>query len=129
MSAEYRPVPVSSAEAIAEEYGKSIVIIFAHDPAFGLVHTTTYGVTPNDKQWAAQGGVIATRALGALPELATEFEDYRAQRIRVLTEALKRAALGLRNQVEFNIVPDSYKQECADIATDFERLIADGGNA
>ncbi len=41
-----------------------------------------------------------------------------------LLEALKRAAQGLRNQVEFGIVPDSYKCECSDIAADFESIIA-----
>ena len=85
----YKPVPVEAAKAIAEQYDKSIVIVFSHDPAYGLVHTTTYGSDPQNKAWAAQGGEIATRALGGLTDLASDFEDYRLAQAKALLAALK----------------------------------------
>jgi hypothetical protein len=84
----YEPVPVEAARAIAEKYGKSIVIIFAHDPVHGVLHTTTYGTDPQNKEWAAKGGEIGTKALGALREAATDFEDYRLEQARALLSAL-----------------------------------------
>lgn len=86
---DYKPVPVQAARAIAEEYEKSIVIVFAYDPVHGRLHTTTYGNDPQNRAWAAQGGEIATRALGGLTELSTEFEDYRLSQARKLLAALK----------------------------------------
>ncbi len=92
----YKPVPVEAAREIAEKYDKSIVIVFSHDPVHGLMHTTTYGSDPQNKAWAAQGGEIATRALGGLTELATDFEDYRLAQAKKLLAALK----GVMAQVE-----------------------------
>ncbi len=86
---EYVPIPAVAAKEIADRYQKSIVIIFAHDPVHGLVHTTTYGVREQDKEWAAIGGEIATRALGGMPEAGTCFEDYRIVRMRRAEQALK----------------------------------------
>lgn len=74
---DYKPVPVAEAKQIAERYDKSIVVIAAWDPVFGLLHTTTYGVSANDKDHAADAGVIVARALGTVPELAHFFEDFR----------------------------------------------------
>ncbi len=88
---EYKPVPVEAARAIADKYAKSIVIIFAHDPVHGCLHTTTYGRNPQEKAWAAQGGEIATKALGGIREASTDFEDYRLQQARNLLEALRDA--------------------------------------
>lgn len=93
---EYTPVPVEAAKDIAEKYGKSIVIIFSHDPIHGLLHTTTYGTDPQNKAWAAQGGEIATKALGGITELSTEFEDYRLAQANALLSALK----GVMKQIE-----------------------------
>lgn len=87
----YQPVPVEAARAIAEQYAKSVVIIFAHDPEHGHLHTTTYGRNPQEKAWAAQGGEIATKALGGITELATDFEDYRLTQAKNLLAALKSA--------------------------------------
>jgi hypothetical protein len=89
----YIPVPVEAAKAIAEQYGKSIVIVFSHDPVYDLLHTTTYGTDPQNKAWAAQGGEIATKALGAVVELKTDFEDYRLSQAKALLTALKLAIL------------------------------------
>ena len=73
----YKPVPVAEARRISETYGKSVVLIFAWDPAHGMLHSTTYGRNEQEKEWAAQGGEIGARALGGMPELGTDFEDYR----------------------------------------------------
>lgn len=86
---EYKPVPVETAKAIAEQFDKSIVIVCCYDPAHGLLHTTTYGSDPQNKAWAAQGGEIAYRALGGLPEAATTFEDCRLTEAKKLLYALK----------------------------------------
>jgi hypothetical protein len=85
----YKPIPVEEAKAIAEQYDKSIVIIFSHDPVYGLLHTTTFGSGPQEKEWAAQGGEIATRALGGVVELKTDFEDYRLAQAQNLLRVLK----------------------------------------
>ncbi len=87
----YKPVPVATAKAIAEEFDKSIVIICAHDPVFGLLHVTTYGTDPQNKAWAAKGGEIANAALGGLRQAATDFEDYRLIQAHKLLAALKEA--------------------------------------
>lgn len=93
---EYTPVPVEAAKNIAEKFGKSIVIVFSHDPIHGMMHTTTYGVDPQDKAWAARGGEIATKALGGILELKTDFEDYRLAQAKALLSALK----GVMKQIE-----------------------------
>ncbi len=85
----YEPVPVEAARAVAEKYGKSIVIIFAHDPVHGLLHTTTYGDNPQNKAWAAKGGEIASKALGGVLDESTHFEDYRLQQAQMLLGALE----------------------------------------
>jgi hypothetical protein len=88
---DYKPVPVEEAKAIAERYDKSIVIIFCHDPVHGYMHTTTYGTDPQNKAWAAEGGEIATRALGGLTDLSIGFEDYRLTQAQKLLYGLKTA--------------------------------------
>ncbi len=87
----YIPVPVEAAKDIAERFQKSIVIIFAHDPVHGQIHTTTFGVSAQEKLWAAQGGEIATKALGGVTELSVEFQDYRLEQARKLANVLKEA--------------------------------------
>ena len=88
---EYLPVPVEAAQYIAQKFDKSIVIISAWDPIHGLLHTTTYGVTPADKESAAIGGEIACKALGGLREASTNFEDFRLDQAKKLLAALKSA--------------------------------------
>jgi hypothetical protein len=88
MKDAYRPVPVQVARTIAEEYQKSCVIVLAYDPVYGLLHTTTYGSDPENKAWAAQGGQIAAKALGTLPEKNVDFEDYRLDQSKKLLSAL-----------------------------------------
>ena len=89
MAEPYKPVPVATAREIAEKFDKSIVIILTHDPVHGLMHTTTYGTDPHNKAWAAQGGEIASKALGGVLDQSTQFEDYRLSTALELREALK----------------------------------------
>ncbi len=86
----YKPIPTAEAKTLAGHYDKSIVIIFAWDPVHGLIHTTTYGVSEQDKDWAAKGGEIATAALGGVVPAKIDFEDYRITRIRVLEAEVAR---------------------------------------
>jgi hypothetical protein len=73
----YTPVPVTAAATIAREYRKSIVVIAAWDPEHGLLHMTTFGVSPQEKQWAATAGEIVSAALGCSPSEKICFEDFR----------------------------------------------------
>lgn len=74
---EYKSVPVSEAQIIAEKYEKSVIISCAWDPKFGLLHTTTFGRDQQEKEWAAKGGEIVTKALGGLPLAGVRYEDFR----------------------------------------------------
>ena len=77
MKKEYIPIPVHAAKNLSEKYAKSCVIIAAWDPVHGLLHTTTYGRNDTEREWAAKGGEIVARALGAEPILGTRNEDFR----------------------------------------------------
>ncbi len=88
-ASDYVPVPVEAAARIATDYAKSIVIIWAWDPVAGVIHTTTYGTGAKEKQWAAVGGELGTKALGGALELAAHFQDYRLDLIRKLVAALR----------------------------------------
>src|SRR6185436_632488 len=94
-------------------YKKSIVLIFAYDPDFGTLHTTTYGTDPQNKAWAAQGGEIGTKALGGLREQATEYEDYRLSLARSLLKSLIliRSLIGTRLQVVTSSPEDAKSAE------------------
>lgn len=74
---KYKPVPVKVAMDIAKGFDKSIVVINAWDPVYGLLHTTTFGVEERDKQWAAQAGEITAVALGAGLDKAKYYENFR----------------------------------------------------
>lgn len=74
---DYKPIPVKAAVDIAKGYDKSVVIIVAWDPIHGLLHTTTFGITDAEKQWAATGGEIINKALGGMPALGVTYEDFR----------------------------------------------------
>lgn len=97
---EYKAIPVKTAKEIADHFDKSIVIIFSYDPIYGMLHTTTYGNGPQDKIDAAQGGEIATKALGGITELRKDFQDYRLEVANRLLNALK---IGIRIFKENNI--------------------------
>lgn len=89
----YIAVPVSAAAEIAERFGKSMVIINAWDPTFDVLHTTTYGVTAEDKIRAADGGRIAAKALDADLLQAHVFQDFRLDVARTVLAVLKTVAI------------------------------------
>lgn len=94
---EYKPVPVEAAQTIADQYGKSIVIVYSWDAQYGLLHTTTYGLGPQNKAWAAAGGEIGAKALGAVTELSLYSEDYRLKVAKDLYTAMKEVAFEARS--------------------------------
>lgn len=87
-SDQYRPVPVSAAKAVGQQYAKSIVVILSWDPLHEKLHTTTWGLTENDKHMAALGGELAATALGFDLFRGTKFEDFRAVEARLLQAIL-----------------------------------------
>ena len=76
MPASHLPIPVEVAARIAADFAKSQVVILAYDPARELTYTTTFGVSPWDKENAAAAGTIATLAVGGDLSKKQTFEDY-----------------------------------------------------
>lgn len=76
MDENYKPVPVSVAQAIALTYDKSQVVVLTYDPVYQCTHTTTFGVEPFDKENAAAAGEICTKAIGADLSKKQTFEDF-----------------------------------------------------
>ncbi|MCL4295751.1 MAG: hypothetical protein KJ077_08490 [Anaerolineae bacterium] len=61
---DYKEVPISAAQQIAEEFDKDQVIIVTWDAAHQVQHVTTYGKSRRDSAQAAQGGNFVKEALG-----------------------------------------------------------------
>lgn len=76
---KYQAIPVKEARNISDKYAKAIVIINTWDTQFGLLHTTTYGVSEVQKHQAAKGGEIAAKALNADLDLANYYQDFRIE--------------------------------------------------
>jgi hypothetical protein len=72
----HTPIPVEVAKQIATDFNKQIVVVLAYENESGLMHTTTYGVSPFDKENAAAAGEICTKALGFDLGKKQTFEDY-----------------------------------------------------
>jgi len=95
----YRPVPVNVAREISERFEKSMVVIGTYDSKHDMLHTTTYGVEPKDKENAADWGeLFAGLVCGEGFERRQVFEDYRfldqgarAQKIEHLVRACRAA--------------------------------------
>lgn len=91
--APYQPIPVEVAACVGEKFGKTIVIVCAWDPVYGVIHTTTWGKAPLEKHQAAAGGAIAARALGSDLSRMSSFEDFRdgpcAEARAIMDEARK----------------------------------------
>jgi hypothetical protein len=77
MSEEFKPIPVAAAKSIAEQFDKAMVIINAYDEKHEMNATATYGVTPQQKEIAADAGERTAKALGSAIEAKTTFEDFR----------------------------------------------------
>lgn len=89
-NAGYKPVAVSVAKYISRVYDKSIVIINTWDSVHRLLHTTTYGKTLQQCQWAAKGGEIAAAALGADLSKKQVFEDLPKDKMKKIISELNR---------------------------------------
>jgi len=89
----YVAVPVAAAAEIAERFSKSMVIINAWDSTFDILHTTTFGVTADDKIRAADGGRIAAKALDADLLQARVFQGFRLDTARAVLAVLKTVAI------------------------------------
>ena len=87
----YVPVPVTAAKHIAESFAKSIVVINAWDPDHKVMHTTTYGVSPEDKVHAARGGEMTAEALGMVLTQSRMHEDFRTQHNAAREKAMQEA--------------------------------------
>lgn len=73
---EYKPIPVSAAKRIAEEFDKNQVIIVAWDREFGREHVTTYGKTKKECDEAAIGGNFVKKALGWVSENTIDHNEW-----------------------------------------------------
>ena len=106
---EYKDVPVDAAKCIATFYDKSIVIIACWDREHNKLHTTTYGVLPEDKVSAAKGGEIVAAALGTDLTQKQDYEDFRhdfdAGRQTAMLEAIQKHVIDLRDMANRVISP------------------------
>lgn len=109
---EYIRVPVEAAKDIALKFQKNSVIICSWDAKHELLHTTTYGVTPEDKVNAADGGETCASALGMDLARGQWFEDFRvydAAKAKVLREAAQKYLPELKRMAAQVISPkDNY---------------------
>lgn len=109
----YKPIPVETARQIAREFDKQIVIICAWSAEHELLHTTTYGATPEDKIKAANGGETCAKALGMDISKKDFTEDFRTlgaaknARLRDVADGLIHA---LRSYEHGNTSPELAKQ-------------------
>lgn len=94
MSNKYIPVPVEIARMIADKYQKAIVIINTWDITHGLLHTTTYGRSLEQKHQAAKGGEIAATALGADMPKADKYQDFRDMPTVPLSQNYEQVGIG-----------------------------------
>lgn len=81
---------IEAAQQIAEQFGKSQIIILGWDGPGGGTHVTTYGDTAENKVMAARGGDFVSKYLG-LAETQTSIRDFREQ----FDAGLLQEALGL----------------------------------
>lgn len=82
----YQPIPVSAAADIAGRYEKDVVVIVAWDRTFEKIHTTTFGITAEDKLAAAELGPILAAAAGAEMTQVHPYEDFRLDAARLKEE-------------------------------------------
>jgi len=96
----YIPVGVARAQAIADECEKDVVVIVSFDRAFDLLHTTTFGRTPIDKDSAAALGELLSTAAGGENGLAKFFEDFRTPSAAALMKAQRDELLEALDRIE-----------------------------
>ena len=64
MSEKNGSVPVAEAEAIAERYRKTMVLILTYDSGTQALETIAYGATAAAQSAAAATALVVSRALG-----------------------------------------------------------------
>jgi hypothetical protein len=74
----YKPIPVWEARALSDDYVKAIVVIVAMDRENQMLHATTFGREPADKDIAAKWGELFAQAAGADTVHSICYEDFRA---------------------------------------------------
>jgi hypothetical protein len=74
-SRTFNPIPIASAKALAEQFGKNIVIIIDRDHR-GATGTTTWGRSSWDKEQAAAAAERCMRALGRDLGTVVVHEDF-----------------------------------------------------
>jgi hypothetical protein len=122
MSKPYLNIPVETAREIARKFDKQLVIICAWNHEHSRLHTTTYGVQPDDKINAAKGGETCAKALGMDLTKSDPNEDFRtvdAARNAQVRDLAERAIHVLRSYQFGNSEPGPAKQ----LADEFERII------
>lgn len=103
---KYTPVPVAAARQIADEFDKSVVIIFAIDAQHDRSHMTTYGRTAEQKAWSAHLGDEVARIISG-SEKREVYEDYRsidAAKNAAKLEHVRAYAKHLDNEIGLDVI-------------------------
>ncbi len=78
MTDVHTELPVRAAKELSEQYHKSMVVILSYDPVSAMTHTTTYGVSPEDKETAATVGEQCAKYIaGSAYRERRCYEDFR----------------------------------------------------
>lgn len=103
MSPNYLPIPVATAQQLAEHFQKDAILILGIDNTHDCLHHTTYGVSPQDKVRIAGLSDTLNQLLTGSKKLA-DFEDFRTlpaaeakAEIDRLTSALRQAYVHNQN--------------------------------
>ena len=91
---KYKSIPVREAQVLSEKYAKSVIFILGIDTVFTRLHTVTYGVSAQEKEWAAMVGEKLTKFLNPEFQAMESFQDYRTLdqgKMVVYIEQLQRA--------------------------------------
>lgn len=78
MTDEYKPVNVDAARQIGHAFEKDIVVILSYDDKHEMVHTTTWGATPQLKIAAGRLGEQCCETFGGHPDASMRkyFENF-----------------------------------------------------
>jgi hypothetical protein len=74
---DYKEVPVEVAMNISSMFGKDVVIVVSVDNDHSMTHTTTFGVSADDKTVAANLGEMMTTLTGSDVSQARWYSDFR----------------------------------------------------
>ena len=64
MVAKQHKIPIAEAKLLAERYSRSMIVIWAYDPATQTLETIAYGTTAAAQSAAAATATVLSRALG-----------------------------------------------------------------